>query len=863
MHEILPLLPKPSHFLGAEAGAVRKDPDKVRARMALAFPDLYNVGMSYLGQMLLYEAVNSRPGLWAERVYAPTPEAAAVLRERGCPLSTLESHTPLGRMDAVGFSLTHELCYTNVLYMLDLAGISLCSADRREDEPIVMAGGGCTFNAEPLAEYMDIMVLGDGEEILPELLERIAQARREGLPRRDLLLELSRIQGVYVPAFFEDQGPGLPLKPLVPGYERVDKRLVLDLDSVAYPTFSPQPYEAVHDRFTLEIARGCTRGCRFCQAGMIYRPVRERSVARLEELLEKGIRDSGQSDVSFLALSAGDFSALNRLFAATVDRCRQEQVAISLPSLRVGSVDPGIARSIAGIRRTGATLAPEAGSQRLRDVINKGGTEEELLEHVRTLFSLGWQSVKLYFMMGLPTETMEDLKAILDLCRKVEDAAGRTKRLQVTAAVSTFVPKPQTPFQWEGQLGLEETRERIDFLKNLFRPYRRLKLRWHIPEMSFLEGVFSRGDRRLAPLIREAYARGCLFASWNDKLELAPWLKAMETVGLDPAEFLRPRDPEAALPWDHLNCGVDKEFLLRERARALGEAPKVTSDCRFNACRQCGVCGPLTTGRDSSLASQGQEPGPRLNQADRDQQRTVPDAGMEREFAEAAMPKPSVSAEALAEKAARFRLWYSKTGRAAFLSQLELQSLLERSLRRGKLPMSFSQGFHPLPRLSFARALPVGVESLAEYAEIWLREHLSVGDVSAALAPQLPEGLRLQRVEELGPGKFPESSIELFRLVLRRPESGEDRRLLEESWSRFEESEQWEWTRETKKGQKTVNLRVMVRNIRIDETGVSFAMDWSSGYASPLAAVRQIMPQPDMSRWTLVKTEQRFPDGAV
>jgi len=544
--------------------------------------------MSYLRQKILYEAVNRRETLLAERVYAPSVEAAQVMREHGARLATLESDTPLAETDMVAFHLTHELCYTNVLFMLDLAGLPLYAASRNEAHPLVVAGGGCTFNAEPVAPFFDVMVLGDGEEILPRLVEEAGKARRNGVPRRELLLALKDLPGVYVPAFFDGMG-----RPEIEGYGQVEKAIVPDLDDAAFPIVAPMSCgQAVHDRMSVEVARGCTRGCRFCQAGMIYRPVRERSLGKLADIVDQGLTATGYEELSFLSLSTGDFSALESLFEQSAKRCLADQVAISLPSLRAGTITPKILALMAKLRRTGATVAPEAGSERLRQVINKGLSEADILGHAAMLFHSGWQAIKLYFMIGLPTETDEDLAAIADLAVKVlRQAPPHVKRLQVTVSVSTLVPKPHTPFQWMEQLGRGETERRLAVIKQALAPYKKIAMRWHEPRMTWLEGVFSRGDRSLAPAVLRAYELGALFSGWVDKLDLAPWEQAFHECGVTAEAFLAAREPDAPLPWDHLGCGVKKSYLKREWERALAAA--FTSDCRFGACQQCGVCAEL------------------------------------------------------------------------------------------------------------------------------------------------------------------------------------------------------------------------------------------------------------------------------
>ncbi|MEF2230648.1 MAG: TIGR03960 family B12-binding radical SAM protein [Pseudodesulfovibrio sp.] len=839
MKELLPILPRPSRYLGSEWGVVRKDPATVTVRCALAFPDMYEVGMAYLGQRILSEAVNVHPRFWAERVFTPCADAAEILRAHGAPLATLESDTPLSAMDAVAFSLTHELCYTNVLYMLDLAGIPLRSADRHGPTPLIIAGGGAAFNAEPLAPFVDAMVIGDGEEALPAILAALEQAKTDKISKDELLRRLIAIPGIYIPAFFEDQGPGKPLRPLIAGYDQVEKAVIDDLDAAPFPRNQAIPFDAIHNRLTMEIARGCTRGCRFCQAGMIYRPVRERSLAELADILDRGLAETGFEETSMLSLSTGDYSALNTLFTRSFDKCAAEQIAISLPSLRVGSLSAPIMERISSIRRTGATIAPEAGSQRLRDVINKGVDEQGLIDHVRMLFDNGWQGVKLYFMIGLPTETDEDLDAILDLCLKVRDAAGRhLKRLQVTAAVSPFVPKPHTPFQWEPQIPIDEIYRRLNHLRDVFRPHKRLNLRFHDPRTTSLEGVFSRGDRRLAEVVESAYRKGALFSSWQDHLRLEPYQEAMEEAGLSWDEYVGPRDPEAPLPWDHLSCGLTRRFLLAERERAL--SGKITEDCRYGTCRNCGVC--QFDGKVSTLAAQAGEKDirPRLVFAARDQ--------------EGDPPPYEVFKPDLTVKEAHFRLWYEKTGPGAYLSQLELQAVFERAFRRAGLKLAFSGGFHPMPRLSFGMALPVGVASRAEWINLFLREDLDPAELVKRMAGVMPEGLAPLKADRLSMGKKqPQAVEEVFELRLLRDEK---RRLAQ--WDAFLDADTITVTRKGKKGMKEVDIRPLVMRAEKLEDGLRLTLDWRKGYLSPLILCQTAMAGVDNLDFTLTKTAQRF-----
>ncbi len=741
LHHIFTQINRPSRYLGDELGSIKKDPAHVDLRFALAFPDVYEVGMSHLGYAILYHVLNGMDGVAAERVYAPWPDMEAHLRKSATPLTSLETERPLGDFDIVGFTLQYELSYSNVLNMLDLGGIPRRRCDRNDRHPLVVVGGPCAYNPEPLADFIDCAVIGDAEEAVIDLCQALRSSREAGESRTALLQRLSRIEGVYVPSLFavgyEKDGRIDAIRPSREDYTRVRRRFLNDLETAPYPIAPIVPFmNTVHDRVAMEIARGCTRGCRFCQAGYIYRPVRERSPQKIVDLIDQALEGSGYEEVSLLSLSTGDYSCIEPLLKGLMDRYAKSKVAVSLPSLRVGSLTPELMEEIRKVRKTGFTLAPEAGTERLRQVINKGITEEDLLEATHSAFSLGWRRIKLYFMMGLPSETDEDLEGIVTLSARVKRSGKGTEGgADVAPSVSTFVPKAHTPFQWEAQIGINETLRRQQLLREGLKN-RKMRLKWHDARLSFLEGVFARGDRRLAAVLDKAVDLGCRFDGWQEHFDYDRWMAAFEACGLEPAWYLRERSEEEILPWDHIDCGIPKAYFRLERRRALDGT--YTPDCRTGQCSHCGVC-------------DFEERRMRLNDP---------------------AESPSLQAAPMAEEPAqqeercKIRLRVRKGGKARFVGHLEFMALFQRAVRRGRIPVRFSCGFSPQPRISFPDALPTGVESDAEVIDIELNQPWPAEQVVQTLNDQLPEGFHV--IEGVAiPWQSPSSSASIREVVYR------------------------------------------------------------------------------------------------
>jgi radical SAM family uncharacterized protein/radical SAM-linked protein len=720
--DFLPLVTKPARYIDSEINAVHKDPASVRTRMCLLFPDTYEVGMSHLGLRILYDIVNGRDDALCERVFSPWTDYESRLRTSGGRLKSLESNLPVVDFDIVGVTLQYELSYSNVLTALDLAGIPRRSAARSDKHPVIVAGGPCAVNPEPLSSFIDVFFIGEAEEAVHELIEL---HQRNG-SRREFLEALAKRDGFYVPALNRNA---------------VRRRHLTDIESAPYPKKPLLPLmKPIHDRVTVEIARGCIRGCRFCQAGIIYRPYRERSGGTIQDLLAGSLACTGYEELSLASLSAGDHSAIEKLVTSLMETYREGRVSVSLPSLRVGTLTPAMIQAIAGTRKTGFTLAPEAGTERLRRVINKPVSDLDLLEAAATIFASGWNVLKLYFMIGLPTETDEDLDGIVRLAHDLL-AQGRRfskRHVQLNVSVSTFVPKPHTPFQWIGQPPVDEVRRKQSYLEARLRR-RGLSLKMHAPETSLLEAAFARGDAALGPVIEKAVDLGCRMDGWSECFDFRKWSEAFEACGMNlAATASRTFGLEDDLPWDHVKIGVTKGFLRKEYARA--EAAQTTGNCR-EECAQCGIgC------RKGGIAEMGK-----------------PDRPAELLSHKAVSQKKS---PVNPELTARIRLKFSRRGRIRFLSHLDLMTLFQRSSAKAGVPVAYSQGFNPHPRLAFGPALSVGIESDAEYLDMETDAFAEPQRIAADLNEALPNGIRILE-SRIVPKRAPSLSGSISRFVYR------------------------------------------------------------------------------------------------
>ena len=772
---ILPTVEKPGRYVGIERNVIRKDLSASAVTVALAFPDTYEIGMSHTGLKILYEIVNRRPEFACERTYAPWVDLERRMREEGIPLFTVESFAPVADFDVVGFSLQSELNYSNIPNMLDLAGIPVWQRDRGDSDPIVLGGGPCTANPEPIADFFDAFLVGDAEEALPRFLDVLRDVRAARLSRRDVLALLAALDGIYVPSFYDvsyaEDGRICAITrndPRAP--ERARRTWVPVLKPEYYPDKPMVPsVEIVQDRLGLEVMRGCTQGCRFCQAGYWYRPVRELDPDDVVSMTKTFIAESGWSEVGLLSLSTADYSQIEPLVRCLAPQLSDRRVSISLPSLRAEAFSVGLADAVSEVRKSGFTFAPETGSDRLRRVINKTFTNADMIQAADVAFGRGWDLIKVYTMIGLPTETKEDLDELVTLVEGILAQGRKHGRKEVNVSVGPFVPKSWTPFQWAPFDGVELLEKKLSYLKDRFRRVRGAKMKWHEPREAEIECVLSRGDRRVAKILHTAWLSGVKFDGWSEHFRYDLWNRAFESEGIPKSAYLRDYELEEILPWDVLDVSITKRFLKVELVKAKKEMR--TEDCKWGHCYACGVPG---NGEDTVLAASFGGTLPTLDPAvstadDPAAYRDVAKGAAYRQKAMPDLPSAARRAPTPVPEVFRHRVTFEKSGDARFLSHRNTMDVLERAIRAAGLPARYSEGFNPHMKLSMGPALPLGLESRHEVFDVEGTDRFTA-DAAEAISAKLPPGLSVSEVRPLGSqepalSKAVKSARYLVRLV--------------------------------------------------------------------------------------------------
>jgi len=719
---------RPARYEGNELNSSHKEWEAALLRVALIYPDTYEVGQSGLGLKILYSLLARDSESVVERAFAPWTDMEEKLREASLPLFSLESRKPLSSFDLIGFTLPYEMTYSNVLNILELSRIPLLAEDRKRGDPLIAGGGACTCNPEPVAPYFDFFALGDGEETILEIISVLKEGRKIGAARDELLAELSRLKGIYVPRFYKahsgaggreyytftgEDGPG-----------HVTRRVIKDFDKSFFPVAPVLPYlETVHDRIMLELFRGCSRGCRFCQAGMIYRPVRERELSTLLSLAGESLKNTGYEEISLISLSCSDYSRIRELSYRLIEEYHDRYLEISLPSLRIDSFSLDLAKLVQRFRRTTLTFAPEVGTEKMRRIVNKGGSEEEVLQTLLLAREQGWKAVKLYFMIGLPGEDDEDILGINRLVWKIMQTTG----LRMNISVNPFIPKAWTTFQWDEFQSIDALREKSTTMKRHLR-HGKIDISFHNLELSHLEAVFARGDRKLAKVLMEAHRLGCSFDAWSEHFDYEKWMKAFESAGIDPSQYTKIHQREETLPWDHLGSKEQKDFLFNDRKRSdLGET---LSDCRWNQCSGCGVC--QETGSRPEIFS---------------------DMGSSQSMED--LPPPSFKRRPVQ----RLRICFRKGAEARNISHLDLLRAVQRTVRRAGLPVAYTEGFHPHMRISFGPALSVGHTGRSEWIDMDLNERIAPDEVLARLKAAFPPGVDFLKIREIPDKSEPLSVI--------------------------------------------------------------------------------------------------------